>query len=178
MANHYSTNYSSSAAATAVADGFTPHVGEVHGRLRYKRMHFASSGALTINDVVRMGKFKSNDRIISLHLSADDMGTAGDVSVGLYESSSDARDGAVIDLNLFASAVDVNAAAIYRTDVTNESGVITADGAGRELWYQANIGGGTYTEDPGESWDLCLEITEATTAAGDMVLEATYVAGD
>lgn len=181
MATYYSNNFSSltGASATAAVAGYTTNVGEVGARLRSKRMEFAASAAITTSDVVRMGQFRSSDRFIALYLSSADMGTTGDINVGLYLAGGDAHDGAVVDADLFGSAIDINAAAISFTEILGESGTITSAYRGKTLWEMAAAGAASYTEDPGVTFDLTIAPSENTTATtGSITLFAFYTAGD
>lgn len=177
MATYYSDHFSTSAGATSVDRNHRPVVAISHGRLRYKRGKILFTPAA--NDIVRMFSMRSGDRLIELLLTADDFGGAHTVNVGLWKAGAN-HDGAVIDADLFASAVDVGTAAVARTDVMLEAGTFTLPvGRGSPLWELADAGAGTYTADPDETWDVGIEVASSTSpAASDVVLEAYYTAAN
>ena len=80
-----------------------------------------------------------------LEIASDDMGTSVTVNVGLLNAAT----GVVVDADFFASAVDIATAAVARTDVTYESGVIDLANQGKQLWEQLGL-----TEDPGVFYDI------------------------
>lgn len=149
----------------------TLNVHESGGRLRFKRIEIELPDSAN-NDTVRFASFKSNDVILGIKIYSDDLGTAGTLDLGLAYTGS-ANDGATIDADRFASAIDVNQAAVNGTEVMSESGVLTADLVARPLWQAAGL-----TEDPGGNFDLLGTTPAGTTAAGTVTLVVTYSAGD
>jgi len=173
MATYFSTNYAAEAANQVILN---PRVrtaaGFAGGRMRYKHMYILADQVFAITEVIRMGTFKSNDRIYDLLISCDDQGTAGDFDIGLYLVGS-AHDGAIVDDNLFCDALDVNAAALSRTDAFTEAGLDDHD-RGKALWELLGL-----SADPGVEYDLTITAVEATTnATGQVTLEAYYNSGD
>lgn len=138
------------------------------GRLLEACGHVAASASASVGSTYRMVEVPSNARISQILLSSDDMGTTGDVDVGIYETTDNG--GAVVDADFFGSAVDVNAAALSNSDVTHESGVFGIEDSEKPLWEALGL-----SEDPRKNYDIVLTITEAFTAGGDAVIKARFV---
>lgn len=149
-----------------------------HARKRWSKAHFVGMPLDTTPDVVRMLTMKSSDVLIDLYMSCDGGSTAGDCDVGLYLTGG-AHDGAVVDQDLFASAVDIHTAAFAPTSIYNEAATIGETNYGLPLWQLAALGAATYTEDPQVQFDICLTVTTSFTVADTIInLEALYAAGD
>ena len=98
------------------------------------------------------------------------------MDVGLYKHGlgGEAGTGAVIDVDLFGSAIDVNAG-LARTDEFTEAGTLDDEDRWKHLWQIATVGAATYTTDPFEDWDIVLVPTAAlTTVVEEIVVEAVY----
>lgn len=115
----------------------------------------------------------SNARISQILLSSDDHGTTGLMDVGVYKSTLDG--GTVVDVDFFASAVDLNAAALNNSDITYEAdGADAAAGFGRAdsekpLWQALGL-----TSDPHITYDIVGTLTEASLSGGTMVIKVRY----
>lgn len=136
----------------------------------YKRCQIVlplSPTAFTSADVARLMTFKSVDVIHTLYITAAGA-TAAAADVGLYLSGAN-HDGAVVDADLFASALALTTLA--RTDEWLESAVNTSTDRGQPLWQLAEA---VYTTgDPNLELDLCLTCTTTlTTALGTVTVEA------
>jgi len=158
-------------------------VGKKHARVRRTMcsMLIPSGQDLGDDDVIRLLDMQSGDRLIELYFSMDaDFGATTTFNVGLYKKGNN-NNGAVIDEDLFVSAVDW-AGAIARTEYFKESATFTDMDRGKTLWELVTIGAAaTYTEDPREDWTLTLQTTQdisATAAAVSLMCEVWYVAGD
>ena len=172
MANHYSTLMATEADQNTLVNNQVNAVGASNGRLRYKRMYIKTDQVFAINEVIRMGTFKSNDRIFELLLSCPDMGDAGDFNIGLYKRGL-AHDGDVVDKDLFCAAIDVNASASSRVEAFTQAALDNFD-LGKTLWELLGL-----SEDPQIEYDLCIEVAEATTSTdAEVLIEAYYNAGD
>jgi len=118
--------------------------------------------------IYRMVRVPSNARISELFVMTDDMGTTGDINVGIHQTSDNG--GLVVDADLFASAIDVNAAAVGMTSILHESGQITLDETILPLWGVLGL-----TSDPGIDYDITIMPSEAFTATGTMLIKCRYV---
>ena len=131
------------------------------------------------DDVIRVMDLKSGWRIIEVFFSMDaDFGATTTFNIGLYKKG-EADNGAVLDEDLFASAVDWSGA-ITRVDYFKESATLTDMDRGKTLWELVTIGAAaTYTQDPMEVWTLTCQTTQdisATAAAVTMSCEVTFLA--
>ena len=168
---HYATTLEDGTAATA--EGCQRGVG--HGRLRYKRA-FISVNNPDSNDQLFMMTFKSGDRISALLLSGDGgHTTATNACIGLYLNNL-AHDGAVQDVDLYDSALDLTAAA-DRTEAFT-AGALTGLNRGQPIWETLSTGALSLTVDPKVSYDLCITFTTDAAGTGLIVLEAYYSSGD
>lgn len=172
--NNYSDNFAALTASTTLLRYQTNNVGSNGGRMRYKRMEIElPAAAWTINSVARMGEFKSNTRFINLFFACDDMGTTGTFDIGLYATNGANHDGAVVDQDLFATGIDVNAAAVARTDILLEAAALGIEGRGKALWQMLGL-----SADPCTNYDLTVFALTATTGGGTIIMEAIYTSGD
>lgn len=129
------------------------------------------TSASTAGSTYRMFQVPSNCRMAELRLYSDDVGTSGLVDIGLYQTT--ANGGAVVDADFFASAVDINAAALNGTDVLYEAATSTAeiDDIEKQLWVQIGL-----TADPGLMYDVVLTSTATSSAAAATIsLKGRYV---
>lgn len=167
--------------ATYFSDHFTPtgvsQTAAVRDhRTQEKRQHVVkdivhvTALALT-TDLIRFTTLPAGSRIVDLRISGGDQAGAGALNLGLHKSLR--HGGAVIDADLFASAVAKNAA---RVDAFVESTTLTHSMRGDRLWQLADTGAGTYTEDPQEEWDITgTPSTSFTTTANSFLLEVDYI---
>jgi hypothetical protein len=132
---------------------------------------------MTSGDELRMMRFNSGDRIWKLSWASAGTSTTYAANLGLYLAGS-AGDGAVVDADLYASALAL-ATGAGLTETFVESGVLTDEDRGKTLWEQAAIGAGSDTEDPFVEYDLVLTSTATGTGAVEEVLViAEYTSGD
>lgn len=124
----------------------------------------------SIGSTYRMFQIPSNARVNQILLYCDDQGTTGTADVGLYRTTQDGSAGVVVDADFFASAVDVNTAALNGLDVTHESGVFNIDDAEKQIWEGLGL-----SADPGIFYDVVLTLVAASTAGGTITLKGTWV---
>lgn len=115
----------------------------------------------------RFFQVPSNARVDQLLLYADDVGTTGAIDIGVYQTA--ANGGAVVDADFFASAVDINAAALNGVDVTHESGVYNIDDVEKPLWSALGL-----SADPCIFYDIVATSTAAASAGGTLSLKGQY----
>ena len=180
MATWFSDHYSSGVNASALpATPVRPSAGVGHARKRYKRAQITVPNTVANDGVFRMMTFRSGDRITDIRVHANAGFTANaNLQVGLYKSGVGGQhDGAVIDLNLFGADLDLGGG-LEDAEAFVQPTTLAGEDRGQPLWYVANIGGGTYTADPKEEWDLCAVIDTDDTTGGLLVIEVEYTAGD
>lgn len=120
--------------------------------------------------VFRMVRVPANARITSVEVSCDAITGGTSYDVGVYRTAADG--GAVVDADLFASAVDLSSALSY-TDVTWEANVANGKAnVEKRLWELAP---GPLTADPQISYDIALTGNTVGTAAGTITMRVRYV---
>ena len=117
----------------------------------------------------RFARVPSSARVCALWFASDDLGTGLTMDVGLYKTAADG--GAVVDADLFASAIDVATAAVTETNVLHESGVINIDDSEKRLWEALGL-----TEDPKIMYDV-VGTSNTAAATGTIKLRVQYVDG-
>ncbi len=138
-------------------------------RERHKRGVVAAANGDSIASIYRCFRVKSSDLLSKLVLDNASWGAACTADIGLYKTAKDG--GAVVDADLFASAVDMNAAN-RGLDVLRESGVITVANMEKRLWELAGL-----SADPNLDYDVALTLVAAAAAAGSACLSGTVVGG-
>lgn len=190
MANHYSEHFavvssSTVAPATAYAD---PPIKAAPGRgmarvyRKTAHMDFSSiaSGGIVDADVARVFSLKSGDRITALLFQADtgfvDTGTLT-IDIGLH-AVNDTHSGAVLDVNLFAALVNLDATASEDVDAFLESGTLDGLDRGKALWELLALGAGSDTSDPFVEYDVTITFNSGTavTAGGTLALQVEFIA--
>ncbi len=177
MADFYSDQFAPRGSATAIV-----HTGTLPNR-RFKMppgisrvpiystrgyFDFADSRnpTLAANDLLRILPMKSSDRIYELNLWVSGAGGGGwsgtfTFDLGLYQQGQN-HDGEVVTPNMFATGVDVVGGAPHRrTDLLIESTAVKDANRGWQLWeIMAEIltAFQNVTSDPGEEYDLVLEV--------------------
>ncbi len=129
------------------------------------------SPLFAIGDVARMCTLKSADRIFAIRVSNNGASTLTIVDVGVYATGL-AHDGAVVDVNRFASALPVNAAG-DRVEAFTEDTLLGTD-RGEELWRLLGL-----ATDPFVTYDIALTATAAVATADELVrMEVDYTSAD
>lgn len=129
------------------------------------------AGAGDTSSTYRMVQVPSWARISDIQLFSDDVGAAGAVDIGVYQTTQNG--GAVVDQDCFASAVDVNTAALNGSIVTYEAGLSTAqiDDIEKCLWEQLGL-----SSDPQRYYDIVLTPSTGLGTGGTLSLRVRYVA--
>ena len=174
MANFWSDQFTT-AYATLPAVPVTADSGLIGSRMRYKNARFivAAADDLADDDVLRWFSLNSNDRPIHLYGSSDaDWGATTSFNMGLYLPGGN-HDGAVVDEDLYASAVDWSGA-IARVDYLTEAALADVD-RGKRVWEHLGL-----TEDPVLEYEFAFTFASnpsATAAEVEMFFEMIYVSG-
>jgi hypothetical protein len=119
--------------------------------------------------VHRYCRVPSNARISQVLLSTGDATSAGAIDIGIYQTAENG--GAVVDADLFASAVDLTGGPMKNLDVTEESGQYSVDELVKPLWEVLGL-----STDPCREYDVAATIT-TTFNGGDTkcVIKVRYV---
>ena len=140
---------------------------EFGGRLKEQVGHILTNATDTTASTFRFFELPSNARISQLLIYSDDSGTVGLMDVGLYRTTFDGS--AVVDADLFASALDINNAALNGVDITHESGEYALDESDKPIWNVLGL-----TSDPNLMYDLVGTLTATLDAATDIKMICRY----
>lgn len=110
----------------------------------------------------------SNAIPVSVRLSAPDIGTTTTADVGLYQTT--ANGSAVVDADIFGSAISVSGGAITKSEAIFESGVTTHANSEKAVWDLIGQSADTFRD-----YDVVLTLTGAADAAGSVLVEVDYV---
>jgi hypothetical protein len=113
----------------------------------------------TANSIHRFVRVPSNARISQVLFSTADATTAGAIDIGVYKIA--ANGGAVVDADLFASALDLTGGPMLNLDVTRESGQYSYAEGILPLWGVLGL-----SADPLTEYDIAATITTTYNAAG------------
>lgn len=119
--------------------------------------------------VHRFCRVPSNARISQVLFSTADASSAGAIHIGVYQTA--ANGGAVVDADLFASALDLSGGPFLNSDQTYESGEYTYAESVKPLWEVLGL-----TSDPCRDYDIAATISTNYNGAGTtQVLKVRYV---
>lgn len=119
--------------------------------------------------VFRMCRVPSNARISAVFLTTGDATTAGAIDIGVYQIADNG--GAVVDADLFASALALTGGPFTNFDVTFESGEYTVDETVKPLWQVLGA-----SADTNRLYDIAITITTTYNAAAvGTALKVQYV---
>lgn len=110
----------------------------------------------------------SNARISQILLYCDDVGTTTAADFGLYQTTLNGS--AVVDADLFGSAISLSGGPLNGTDITHESAVFDPDDVEKQLWSALGL-----SSDPCLMYDVVATLTGAADAAGTISLKIRYV---
>lgn len=110
----------------------------------------------------------SNARCIKAYFSSDDLsGSTATLNLGLYQTTENG--GAVVDADFFASAIDVNAAAVAWTDVSVERAATLIDELEKPLWERIGL-----SADSQRNYDVT-GVSVSAAVSGTMAVYVDYV---
>lgn len=128
------------------------------------------SATQSSGDIIRFVRVPSNARISEVLLSTGDATTAGAIDIGVYQTA--ANGGAVVDADLFASALALTGGPFNNSDQTFESGEFTYAESALPLWEVLGL-----TTDPKREYDIAATVTTTGNGMGTtMALKVRYVA--
>lgn len=128
------------------------------------------SATQTSGDIIRLVRVPSNARISQVLLSTGDATLAGAINIGVYQTTENG--GAVVDADLFASALDLSGGPFNNSDQTFESGEYTYAESAKPLWEVLGL-----TADSNREYDICATVTTTGNGMGtSMALKVRYVA--
>lgn len=119
-----------------------------------------------INSTYRLFDLPSNAVIVSLEVSAPDIGTTTAADLGLYDTP--ANGGAVVDADFFRAALVLNAGAISKSECAF-SNVISLTNSLKRIWDLL-----TLTRDPVKTYDVAFTLTGTADGTGLVLAEVLY----
>lgn len=132
--------------------------------------YVANAADDSANAIHRFVRVPSNARISQLLFSTGDATSAGAINVGIYQTAD--YGGAVVDADLFVSALALTGGPFQNTDITYESGEYTEAESVKPLWEVLGL-----TSDPNRDYDIAATIsTTYNGATVGQVLKVRYVA--
>jgi hypothetical protein len=120
------------------------------------------------NDILRHCRVPSNARISSMKLNAADATTTGAIDIGLYNSNV-GDDGAVVDRDLFTSALDLTGGPMVDLEVAFESGEYTFAESEKPLWEVLGL-----SADPHKWYDVVSTVETVFDGGPNIKLEVFY----
>ncbi len=127
-----------------------------------------NSAADDVGSTYRYCRVPSNAYIKRVTYASAASGATGQVDIGVYQTAENG--GAVVDADLFASALDPGGGAIAPTDVTHESGQYTHAESLTPLWTVLGL-----TADPGIEYDVAATCVEILADAVSSKVEVEFV---
>lgn len=120
-------------------------------------------------DIIRFVRVPSNARVDAVLLSTADATTAGALDIGVYQTADNG--GAVVDADLFASALALTGGPFLNSDQTFESTQYTYAESCLPLWQVLGL-----TADSNREYDIAATMTTTGDAMGTTIaLEVRYV---
>jgi len=139
------------------------------GRLFEVCGYVANAADDDATSVFRFCRVPSNARVSQVLLTTGDATTAGNINVGLYQTADNG--GAVVDADLFTSALALTGGPFANSDITYESGEYTEAESVKPLWEVLGL-----TSDPKRDYDVCAVIsTTYQAAAVGTIIKVRYV---
>lgn len=125
---------------------------------------------LPLNSVVILAKLPADARVLSLKFASTDLGTTGEIDIGIYRKT---REGAYAvahtgSEDAFAEDVDVNAAAVALTEYRFSA--LANDTLNKPLWALAGLSARPEYND----MYIGISVPEVTTAAGKVAIQVLY----
>jgi hypothetical protein len=138
------------------------------GRMFTAKSVATVSATQASGDTIRLVRVPSNARIDAVLLTTGDATTAGAIDIGVYQTAGNG--GAVVDADLFASALALTGGPFTRSDQTWESGQYTYAESCLPLWEALGL-----STDPNRDYDIVATVTTTGDGMGTtMVLEVQY----
>lgn len=138
----------------------------LNGRARHVAAAVEVSAADDDTSVYRMFRVHSSERVERLEVLNDAITSGTDYDLGLYRTAADG--GAVVDADLFASAVTMASARIPPLDLTFEA--LDVAKIEKPIWELLGL-----SADPGVFYDVCFTGNTVGTAAGTISLRGVIV---
>lgn len=151
----------------------TPIVKNAHalqgGQLLCSVATVAVAAADDDTSVFRFVRVPSNAVVVKIELLNDALTSGTDYHFGLHQTA--ANGGAVVNVNVWANALDLSSARVAPLDITHEAGSDTPiEYAEKKVWELAGA-----SADTGREYDITATANTIGSAAGDITLKVYYV---
>lgn len=164
MATVKSTQITNATATPKVLNNSNVSVGEMKESIGVATV----SATQASGDIIRFCRVPSNARISEVLLSTGDATLAGNIDIGVYQT--DDNGGAVVDADLFASALALTGGPFQNSDQTFESGQYTYAESAQPLWQVLGL-----SADSNREYDICATVTTTFDGADTtQVLKVRY----
>lgn len=120
--------------------------------------------------VYRMARLRSSDRVSQLTVFSDAITGGSNFDLGLYRTADDG--GAVVDADLFGSALDLTSGSVAGADFTFESAATDIAKIEKRLWELLGL-----SADPQVDYDVALTGATVGSAAGTVSLRVRFTGG-
>jgi hypothetical protein len=137
------------------------------GTVRRSHGMITNSAADDVGSTYRYCSVPSNATIKTVRIWSAASGATGQLNVGIYKTAADG--GAVVDADLFASAIDPGGGALSAVDITHESGEYTFAESLTPLWAVLGL-----TADPGINYDVVATVSEIMADAVTHKIDVEY----
>ncbi len=165
MANVNSTWITNAVASPVVLTTSSESVGV----LREASSAATVSASQSSSDTIRLVRVPSSARISQVLFSSGDATTGGAVNIGIWQTVENG--GAVVDADLFASALALTGGPFENLDVTFESDEYTYAESAKPLWEVLGL-----STDPGREYDVVAEVSTTFNGADTTIaLKVRYV---
>ena len=138
------------------------------GVLRESVGYIVPTAAAEAASTYRFCRVPSNCRISQILLSCADFTTAGAIDIGIWQTAENG--GAVVDRDLFSSALDLSGGPFAHLEVTYESTEYTLAESELMLWQVLGL-----SVDPCREYDIVAYVTTAFNGGQPMLLKTRYV---
>lgn len=166
MANVNSTWIGNAVATPSVLTDASKSVGV----LREASSAATVSASQASGDTIRLVRVPSNARISQVLLSTGDAVTAGAINIGVWQTADNG--GAVVDADLFASALALTGGPFLNSEQTFESGEYTYAESAKPLWEVLGL-----SADSNRDYDIVAEVSTTFNGADTtLALKVRYVA--
>lgn len=161
--NTKSASITSLDASPPVPVGSYKHAGHVLQSYDFAEVAAADSDA----SVYRMVRIPSNARVLSLDILNDAITGGTDYDLGVYDVAE--AGGAVVDANVFSSAISMVTGRTLPLNAKYESTEVNIDEGDDRLWELLGL-----SSDPNKFYDICFTANTVGSAAGTIALEVKW----
>ena len=157
--------------AIRTGSGSTPASKVIHGGVIKECVATFEAGIFDALSTYRICRLPSYARLSQIIVKGDTALVGGPIDIGVYRTP--AHGGAVVDLDILATDIDVATAAITTTELNSLWDVLDIANVEQRLWEMAGL-----SADPGQQLDIVMTTSTAITTGGTITFVIRYVDGD